>query len=157
MHAQGFSLIELAIIITVLGILALWISIDWPVSTINLSAQADQLMSDLRYTQSLSMSKGERYQWVMTASNAYQMVDSNGLPLLLANGQTKITLTSGITFGTLINLPQQLLAFDGHGIPYITSGRPGTALANTALIPLVAAGQMATVTITPQTGRVTKQ
>ena len=154
---SGFTLVELVIVIILLGILSIGVYINWPASTINLGGQANQLANDLRYTQALSMTTGSRYRLVIASSNTYQIVNSAGSAIRLAMGNTTMTLGSGISFGTLTNLPNNLVNFDGLGIPYSDTATPGTQLASTATIILTAAGENKTISITPQTGRVLVQ
>jgi hypothetical protein len=74
---------------------------------------------------------------------------------MLAEGNTTETLNSGITFGTFTNLPSNLIAFDSNGAPYTNTSLPGTALSSTATMPLTGDGSTETISISPQTGRVT--
>lgn len=150
----GFTLLEFIITLIILSILMVGVYIAWPGLTVSLDAQAYQLASDIRYTQALSMSKGERYRFVKLSSTTYQITNSAGTAIILPRGVTTITLNSGITFGTLTNLPNNLIAFDGKGIPYTDTGSPGTALSSTATLPLTASGETKTVSVTPETGRV---
>jgi hypothetical protein len=53
------------------------------------------------------------------------------------------------------NLPNNLVAFDGRGIPYIDNVATNVLVAGTATITLSKGGANQSVTITPQTGRVT--
>lgn len=157
MQESGFTLVELVTVIILLGIISTVVMIQWPGSTINLGAQAAQLAGDIRYTQALSMTKAQRYRLVIVSSTTYQITNSSGTAILNASGATTTTLNTGITFGTLANLPNSLIAFDTLGTPYVDTASPGTALASTASIPLVAGSKTATVTIAPQTGRVLAQ
>ena len=150
---KGFTLIELVTVIVVIGILAVFASVSSPLSTFTLDSQAQQLASDIRYAQSLSMTSGQRYRWVKLSATSYQVVNAAGTAVTLPSGTTTITLYSGISFGTLTNLPNNLVAFDGRGIPYTTTGSPGTALATTATIPLTTTGETKTLSVTAQTGR----
>lgn len=154
---KGFTLIELIMIILILAILAVFAFMSMPQTTFILDAQIQQLESDIRYAQALSMTKGQRYRWVKTSSTTYQVLNMAGTAVILPSGKTTITLNSGITFGTLTNLANNLVAFDGNGVPYTTADSPGTALAATATIPLVLNGQTQTISVTPQTGRVLVQ
>jgi len=150
---SGFSIIELVLIIVIIGLLSISVFIKWPGLVINLGAQAEQLANDIRYTQSLSMTNGQRYRLVIASSNTYQILNNSGTAIKLAMGNSTMTLNSGITFGTLTNLPNNLIAFDGNGIPYTDTGNPGTQLSATATIPLVGSGNTKNVSISPQTGR----
>ena len=151
---KGFTLIELVMVLILISILAVFASINWPGRSINLAAQAEQLVNDIRYAQTLGMTKGQRYRWVKTSATSYQITNNSGTAIIMPSGGTTITLGTGISFGTLINLPNNLIAFDGQGIPYIDTATPGTALAANASIPLTADGQTKTIVVSPQTGRV---
>ncbi len=152
---QGFTLIEMVTVLIVISIIGVTAMLRWPAQGINLGAQANQLANDIRYTQSLAMTNGMRYYLVRQTSTTYQIMNSAGTPVTLAMGNTTMTLNSGITFGTLTNLPNNLIAFDGKGTPYITASSPGTALAATATIPLVSGSNTITISILAGTGRVT--
>jgi len=154
---QGFTLIELIIVLILMSILAVWTVNQWPGLTLNLPTQAQQLANNIRYAQSLSMSTDQRYRLVILSSTTYQLTNSSGTAVIMAAGNTIVTLNSGITFGTLTNLPNNLVAFDGQGIPYVNATTPGTALSANGTIPLSANGQTTSVIITPQTGRVSLQ
>jgi len=150
----GFTLIELTIVIIILSVLAATAFFSWPATTLNLDGQANQIAADIQYAQTLSMTSGQRYRFVKLSSTTYQILNASGSTVSLY-GRSTVTLNGNITFGTLTNLPNNLVAFDGEGSPYTDTGSPGTALASTATINLSASGQTTTVSITPQTGRVT--
>lgn len=154
---QGFTLIELIIVILILGVLGTFVSIQNPRASINLGAEAKQLASDIRYTQALAMTKGERYYLQKLSSSSYQIISASGTPVIMPTGSTAVTLDSGTAFGSFTNLPNNLIAFDGKGTPYTTSSSPGTALASTASMPVTNGTDTITVSITAQTGRVTVQ
>jgi prepilin-type N-terminal cleavage/methylation domain-containing protein len=155
---QGFTLLELMIVIVIMAILAIAPFFNWPGTSLNLEGQAQQLTQDIRYTQALSMSQAQRYRLVITAgTSSYQILNSSGAAVSFPSGSTTVTLGSGISFGTFTNLPNSLIVFDGKGIPYTTTGTPGTALATAATIPLQAGGSTKTVVVTPLTGRVNVQ
>jgi Tfp pilus assembly protein FimT len=151
----GFTFLELIIVIIVMGVIAINVFNTWPATPINLAAEVNQLADDIRYTQSLAMTKNQRYRLVITSSTQYAIQNSSGTPIVLALGNTTMTLPSGSTFGTLTGLPNNLVNFDSLGSPYTDTATPGTALAVTASIPITANGQTRTVTIAPGTGRVT--
>lgn len=155
---QGFSLIELVITIVVISILAIFPFINWPGTTLNVTGQAQQFVTDVRYTQALAMSKAQRYRLVINpVSNSYQILNSAGTAVLLSSGSSTVTLSSGISFGTLSNLPNNMIVFDSNGIPYTDTGSPGTTLAANASIPLQSSDTTKTAVITPSTGKVTVQ
>lgn len=153
-HHHGFTLIELVVVLVIIGILAIYPLFSWQGAAINLDGQAHQIANDIRYTQALSMSKADRYRFVKTSANTYQITNSSGTAIAFPSGNTSITLGTGIAFGTLTNLPNSLIAFDGEGVPYVNTSFPGTALAATATLSLVAGGETKTIAISPITGSV---
>lgn len=152
---HGFSLIEMIIVIMVISIVGgSFALITYQPYPIELTATANQLASDLRYTQSLSMTKGARYRLQSVSGNQYQIInETTGTPVMLALGSTTVTMGGGITFGTATNIPNSLIAYDGWGAPYVDTAN--TALTATATIILQVGTQTQTVTILPVTGRVT--
>ncbi len=145
----GFTIIELVVVIIVLAIIAIAVFSRWPSGSINLGAQAKALVSDIRYAQNLSVTSGQRYYLRISPPATYTISNYAG------SGLTTYTLSSGMTFGTLTNLPNSLVAFDGQGTPYTNLTMPGAALAATATIQLKAQdGSSTNVTITPGTGLV---
>ncbi len=153
----GFSLIELIIIIILVGILGVYATEKFPGSVVNLDAQAQELSNDIRFAQSLSMTKGQRYRFVKLSSTTYQILNAAGSAVILGTGNNIITLNTGITFGTLSNLPNSLVAFDGNGTPYVDTALPGTTLTASASIPMTDGVNTKTVLISPETGRVSIQ
>ena len=152
---DGFTLIELSLVIIIISIISAVALLQMsPATNINLGAQANQLASDIRYTQSLSMNKDQRYYLSKTSSNTYQILNAGGTAVILPMGNTTVTLNSGISFGTLTNLPNNLIAFDGKGAPYTSTGSGGTVLSSTATVPLTSGGVTRTVSINPTTGLV---
>jgi len=153
-HQNGFTMLELVIIIIIIGILSISANTRWGSTSISTDGQAEQIANDIRYAQALAMTRNDRYRFVRVSATTYQILNSAGTAVALADGTTT-TLGTGLSFGTLSNLPNNLVAFDGEGAPYTTTGTPGTALAATASIPVTSGGNTSTITITPQTGRVT--
>ena len=147
---RGFTLTEMIIVIIIIGILSAAVFIRWSKSTTDLDAQKALLVNDLRYTQNLSMSRNERYRFVIISSIKYDIQDSNGnsqeIPST-ANGN----LISGITLSSPINI----IIFDGRGTPYNGSTTPESLITSEVIITLQnSAGQTRTIHITPLTGKV---
>ncbi|HSW70883.1 MAG TPA: GspH/FimT family pseudopilin, partial [Gammaproteobacteria bacterium] len=147
----------LVCVIVLLAILSVSAFLSWPGTSIHIGAEANQVANDLRYTQALAMAKGQRFYLQLSSTTTYRIVSNSGISVVNAMGGTTTTLMNGLSFGTLSNLPNSLLAFDSNGTPYIDTASPGTALAATASIPIVGGGKTATISITPVTGRVVVQ
>ena len=150
----GFTLVELVILMLVAVILLASITVLWPSSKINLEAQSYLLGNDIRYAQNLSMSRGERFRFVKLTSNSYRITDSTGTAVVLPFGGSTITFDTGISFGVITNLPNNLIVFDSKGVPYTDTASPGTRLADVAVINLVTMEHVKTISISPETGRV---
>jgi type II secretory pathway pseudopilin PulG len=162
---KGFSLIELVVIILIIAILAIVVSTNWPGVTLNLGAQTEQLATDLRYTQALAMTQGQRYCLLISA-NTYTIINSTtSTSIKLALGNTTVTLGNGITFGAITPASTAMFVFDGKGVPYYTTNsvcnttnaQAATTLTSTGSIPLTASAQTRTITLSPETGRVLVQ
>lgn len=160
MHkTNGFSLIEIIIVILVLGILAVIPFIQWPGNVVNIEAEAQQFASYVRYTQSLSLSKTDRYRVVKSSNTTYQVLNGAGTAIILPTGKTTMTLQSGLSFGQWVNLPNNVIVFDGKGTPYLDTAIPGTPLSSgtSYSVTLTGDGNTKTINITPTTGRVSLQ
>ncbi len=159
MDMHGFTMLEMVIVIVILGIMAAMAIPLWPGSSINIGAGADQLAADLLYTQSLAITSGQRYFWIMTGTTTYQIRNSAGTAITYpGTGSTTINLNAGTSFSTLTNLPSSLVLFDGKGQPYTTSViTGGTRLAASATIRIIAGGITKSVIIYPNTGYVVVQ
>ena len=151
-HAKGFTLIELIMVMVVVAVLAVVASMRMPGDGINVSAQAEQLASDIRYTQSLAMSRGQRFQINFTASS-YQITNDAGVAQVHpSTGQTAaVGLGSTVLSGYNPPLTGNILAFSSLGVPYTDAT---TALAALATLTLTSGGEAITVRVAPQTGRV---
>ena len=147
---RGFSLLELVIVLILVGALAVFAAPKLTTtSSITLSATAAQLIGTIRQAQSLSMSQGQRYRVNFTAST-YQITDMSG-------ATTSLPPTAGTSMSiapatmTYPALTSSYVAFDTHGVPYISAA---TALAATATVTLTSGTDTVSITIAPETGRV---
>lgn len=146
---KGFTLIELIVVILIVGILAKLAGMRWFNDSLNLDAQTTLFVSDLRSTQMMAMANGERYQLTKTSTNSYQIVNSTNAVF------NNVVLSQGISFGAWNNLVNNYIVFDSKGVPYVDNATPGTALNTLATIVISAQSGSRSVTITPQTGRIT--
>src|SRR2546428_11221447 len=156
---RGFTLRELLIVMVIVGIISAIALTRTGNDPLMLSTQVDQLAGDIRYVQALAMTQGQRYRINLTATG-YTLTLANAggtlVPHPLTGSTAQTNWNSGVT-GTLppTNLPNSLVAFDGRGIPYIDNVATNVLVAGTATITLSKGGANQTVSITPQTGRVT--
>lgn len=148
----GFTLVELVVIMLLLGILAFTAIPRFPdKGAIDVSATAEQLANDIRYTQSLAMTSGQRNR-INLAAASYQITTSAGTPVTHpATGSTAAIALGNVSLGGYSGY----IAFDGKGIPYTDVA--GTALSTDATITLNSAGDTRQVVVSPQTGRVIVQ
>lgn len=155
-RVRGFTLVELTASLVVVAILAVAMLPRSPERQINLGVQADQLASDIRYTQSIAMAQGQRFRinFNVNPTNSYQIVTRTGLATVThphTGNPAAITMGIGITL-TSATFP--FIVFDGRGTPFTDAVSPGTPLAVDAVVTLTADGQTTRVLISPQTGRV---
>jgi MSHA pilin protein MshC len=154
----GFTLVELVVIILLLGMLAFVVVPRFlSKSAIDVSVTAEQLANDIRYTQSLAMTSGQRNRINLTAST-YQITTSSGglLTHPVTGGTGPITLNGVTLSGWNPPLTNDYVAFDGRGVPYslVTSS---TGFAGSATITLTGGGYTRSIVISPETGRVVIQ
>lgn len=150
---SGFSLLELVTVLAIVGILAVFIAPRMNATQgITLSAAAAQLAASIRYTQSLSMSRGQRFR-INFAAGAYQITDMGGAPIV--QPMTASTAAVSVSPATLGGFNPPLtggyVAFDGKGAPYIDATTP---LPGAAAITITSGSDAATVVIAPETGYV---
>jgi MSHA pilin protein MshC len=153
----GFTVVELVAVIVLVAILAITaIPRFQDRNAIDVSAKAQQLASDIRYTQSLAMATGQRNR-INLAATSYQITTSSGVPVVHpATGSTAPISLGGVSLsGYNPPLTNNYLAFDAKGVPYTDVA--GTTLNTNAVITLTESGSTRTVTVSPQTGRVAVQ
>ena len=157
-RASGFTLVEMIVVLILTGILAAAVYSRAPTKeALSADGRAHQLASDIRYVQTLSMTRGQRFCIVIGASsytlNTTDIVSDacqatqEPHPALLtqpipACDSGACMAPSGFA-GTL--------QFDGRGTPYTA---PGSPLGGDAVVTLALGGVTKTVTVSPVTGRV---
>ena len=151
---RGFSLVELVTVLVIVGILAVFAAPRlFTVQSITLPAVAAQLVANIRYTQSLSMSQGQRYRINFTATT-YQITDMLGgtvQPSTPSTGTALVSVLPAALNGYNPPLTLNYVAFDTKGVPYTSAT---ALLLATATITLTSGSDTSTITIAPETGRV---
>jgi prepilin-type N-terminal cleavage/methylation domain-containing protein len=148
---KGFTLIELVIVMVILIIIAAGVTaIRWPSAGIELNIQAHQIASDIRYTQSLSMSMNKRYR-IYFYTNDYSIKDNNDVSIRHPATHT----TNNIALGTGISFTKpptpNCIAFDGRGTPCDCT--TGNVLGD-SIVSLAAGAETDNITILQTTGYV---
>jgi prepilin-type N-terminal cleavage/methylation domain-containing protein len=161
---RGFTLVELVVVLMLVAILGFFVSPRLSQNTLELSSQAEQVATDVRYAQTLSMTRGAalgsqgRYCVFFTATG-YQYRHNNNsyaTPCTIAvshpaTGSTAAIVLSG-TAVAAANLTGSYIEFDTKGQPTSL-----TAPASNATVTLNATGGPRAVVISPVTGKATVQ
>ena len=142
MRQQGFTLIELIVVMLVMAVLAAYVGTRWSFGDATVSVQAEQLARDLRHTQMLAMQQGRTLRLEATGSG-YRVTDGASVITDPATQQNFIqTLDNGVSLG-------------GGSIEFDSLGRPvsGGSLASAAVgFSLSGSSDTAAVTVAPVTG-----
>lgn len=155
----AFTFLELVVVLVLMGALA---AITVPKFETNLfkgTSEADRFANEIRYVQSLAMTQGQRHLVQITAPRSYVFKTGSGVQVKSPNSGTTSTvqtLDSTVSFGTLVNITASSIGFDGRGVPY-TGVSALTAVTLQMSIPIVSGSNTRTVTVDPESGRVTVQ
>ena len=141
MKNNGFTFVELIVTILIVGILSAYIAPRFfSANTFEQRATSDEIISAIRRAQQLSMTRGESYQFVLTASN-YSVQKSDGTDIRHPDG----TATSTKDFHDKnFSASPITIRFNSLGQPFDTSGNP-------LLATNIAIGAV-TITIEQETG-----
>lgn len=155
-RAGGFTILELVVVITIAGVLAAVVSVNWQSSAAyTIGTQADRLASRLRHVQALASSSQELLR-VTPNANGYTVTcqSTNGSTLCASVGATvrdpatgellNITLDDGVTLS-------------GTPLDFDTWGRPlsgGALITSARNFVLTGGGKTFTVSLTPVTAHV---
>ena len=133
--SQGFTLVELIVVVLLIGILSISIAPRFfGVSSYEDRKAADELRSALRHTQQLAMNRGGNVQLVLTSTNLTVQL-SDGTPLRSPDGRMPYEKT----FPTNVAVSPV-----PSTITYNTLGKPNAGYAFTV--------GTQTVTVEPETG-----
>ena len=158
MKHSGFTTIEVVMVLLIVGVLAASLLPRSTDKRLSIGASADQLAGDIRYVQSLAMTQGQRYRinFAATTYSFFAVSGSVAVSHPVTGSTAAIPLAAGVTMTSFANLASNLVAFDGKGIPYTDAAATTQLAAGTnGVITLTGAGGSNTVTVYPQTGRVT--
>lgn len=150
---SGFSAIELIVVLVMVGLLAVFAAPRlFTAQSITLPPVAAQLVANIRYTQSLAMSQGQRYRINFTPTS-YQITDMSGVPIVqpVTASTAAISVAPVSLSGFNPPLASNYLAFDTKGVPYVS---PAAALGSTVTITLTSGSDISSIAIAPETGRV---
>jgi MSHA pilin protein MshC len=152
-RSSGFSVLELVLVLVMVGVLAVFAAPRmFTAQSITLPAGAAPMAAAIRYTQSLAMSRGQRYR-INFAGGSYQITDMGGAPIVqpLTASTAAVSIAPATLSGYNPPLTGSYVAFDGKGVPYVSAT---TTLAGTATITLTSGTEVASVAIAPETGHV---
>lgn len=150
----GFTLIELTLVIIVAGILATIATVAFRGESLNVNGQAELLASDIRYIQFLSMTLNTSYRINLLGGNQYSFSSADGAtPVIhLSYGGSSVSLQPNMALTWSVNLPNNYILFDRHGVPYVDNS--GTALTSSATITLTGSNGSVSIVVAPETGNV---
>ena len=165
---RGFTLVELVVVLLLVAILAFFVAPRLSQNTLELSSQAEQVATDVRYAQTLSMTRGAalgnqgRYCIFFTATG-YQFRHNNNsyaTPCTIAvthpaTGSSAAIVLSSSTAVSTTNITNAT----GNYIEFDTKGQPTSfaAPASNAKVTLNATGGPREVVVSPVTGKATVQ
>jgi prepilin-type N-terminal cleavage/methylation domain-containing protein len=151
---RGFTVVELLVVLTLTGILAVTFAPRFSSGVVELGGQAQQVAADIRYAQTLSMTRGQRY-CIFFSSSGYQLRTSNCATAVAhpATGSSAVVSLSGVTF-SMTNLPSNYVEFNTKGQPYVSAA---TSLSANATVTLTSSGSTRNIVISPETGKASVQ
>lgn len=143
---KGFTLIELVVVITMLGIMSAYVTIrNTGTNAFELDVEAKKVLLDIRLARTLSMSFNQNYRFVVTSSTSYQIQDaSNSAYFNPAAEGTTSNLDSALTLS-----PATTFAFNSLGQSMNASDVKHSAAVTSSLSD---GTNTRTITIEPQTG-----
>jgi prepilin-type N-terminal cleavage/methylation domain-containing protein len=143
---SGFTLTELVITLSIIAVIAAFFSLRTPTTTpFSITGASQNLLSDIRYTQVLSMSFNDNFQINFNASN-YAILNPDGSPFNHPDtGTSPIALPTGISLSTTLST----IKFNPFGTPLNASDIPLTGVTT---ITLTSASTTQTILVNPQTG-----
>ncbi len=155
---SGFTLVELVVVLVLISVLAVSVMFRGGGNVVSSGASVQQLASDLRYVQALSMTRGQRYCMKFTITSYQLATDTtNTCTIAVAHpstGSTSPVTLDNSTLALSVNLTNAYIAFGGKGAPYSDAT---TALTANASLTLTSGGTSSVILVSPETGRVALQ
>jgi len=157
---RGITLVELVVVLLLAAILAFAVSPRFSENTLELSSQAEQVATDIRYAQTLSITRGAalgsqgRYCIFFTATGYQYRNNGNSYatPCTVAVAHPATGSSTAIVLAGTAVSPANLT---GNYLEFDTKGQPTSlaAPASDATITLTATGGPRAVVVSPVTGR----
>ncbi|MDO8603298.1 MAG: prepilin-type N-terminal cleavage/methylation domain-containing protein [Candidatus Omnitrophota bacterium] len=163
MKKCGFTLIELVILLSIIGIIAATAMVSGsPKGAIRLHAASQKLTQDLRYMQEMAMLEQVRFGISFDTANesyfGYRVTTATKATDPQTQSNLEIDFDSMKEFKEIgissTNLSGNVIEFDPAGIPY---GGNGVALSTQAIVTLTDGTNSKTVRIEAETGKVSIQ
>src|SRR5882757_2578183 len=121
----GFTLVELIVLLLVIAVIAVIAAPKMSSDPVLVATQAEQLAGDIRYAQTLAMTQAQRYRINLTATGyTFTLADAGGTPVIhpFTGSAAPINWNAGTAIALPpAGLPNNLVAFDGRGVPYTDS------------------------------------
>ena len=141
---NGFTLIELVIVLALIGAMAAIALPRWAPSDTTVGAQADRLARDLRHAQSMAMTQGRTLTVDIQPATAYRVIDGSSMTVTDPATQQpfQVTLDNNVTL-------------NGTDTGFDSLGRPvsaGALLPASRVFTLSGSSTTATVTVSAVTG-----
>ncbi len=154
-YQSGFTLLEIIAVLIIASVLFITIDLDFTDNTQELRGYAEQLRSDIRYTQALSMQRKERYRINLSADH-YDISDRTAATTINhpATNETQFNLPNTMALSLNGAITNDYLVFDSLGEPYTTSSLPGTKLTAVGTITLTMGTESISLNVQPETASI---
>ncbi|MGB5258894.1 MAG: type II secretion system protein [Gammaproteobacteria bacterium] len=144
---NGFTLIELVLVLALIGSLAAIAMPRWAPADTTVAAQADRLARDLRHTQAMAMSQARTLTLDIQGTTAYRVIDASSM-----------TVTDPADQQPFLVAMDNNVTVNGTDTGFDSLGRPvaaGTLLPAARVFTVSGSSTTATVTVSAVTGFIT--